>query len=183
MRGRFGPADNPKKGAKEHEALQTRFSDVENAPPVGTPARRGSARRKMAAAEGGGLRDQPGLEKDLVGRDLADAEEIKQVGAMEEGEEIAGGFVLEGRPRVAVDVAHELVDVGLRQMVEGGALGQDHADELVVALDAGLLVGGALKRQGNACLARAGVLYSKIWPVVGRGLESVAERAGSGREG
>ena len=35
---------------------------------------------------------------------------------------------------------------------------------------------------GNACLVRAGVLYSKIWPVVGRGLESVAERAVSGRE-
>ena len=35
---------------------------------------------------------------------------------------------------------------------------------------------------GNACLVRAGVLYSKIWPVVGRGLKSVAERAVSGRE-
>jgi hypothetical protein len=35
---------------------------------------------------------------------------------------------------------------------------------------------------GNACLARAGILHSKIWSVVGRGLESVAERAVSGRE-
>lgn len=35
---------------------------------------------------------------------------------------------------------------------------------------------------GNTCLVRAGVLYSKIWPVVGNHQESVAERAVSGRE-
>ena len=97
LRGRLGAANSPIKGAKEREALQTRFSDMVNAPPAGAPVRRGSAWRKMDAAEGGGLRDQPRLEEDLVGRDLADAEEIKPVGAMEEAEELAGRFVLVGK--------------------------------------------------------------------------------------
>ncbi len=161
---------------------------MENAPPVGAPSQRGYAWRNMCAARSGGLRDQPGFEEDLVGGDLLDGELIEQFSSVEESEEVAGGFVLEGRPRVAVDVAHERVDVGLRQVVKGGSLRQDHADELVVALDAGLLVRGARIAVEDACAPLAGrVQFQGFWigelgTVVGeQDGEQAPETVGSGQ--
>ncbi len=73
------------------------------------------------------LRDQTRLKKDVIGRDPPESERFKQVRAVDVTEQIEGGLISERWARVAVDMRHHEVDIGLYQPVEGGALRQDHA--------------------------------------------------------
>jgi len=90
-----------------------------------------------------GLVDQGRPQDDLVCGYPADAEPVQEALPVSEGEQVEGRPVVEGGSGVAVDVGHELCDAGLGQTVEGPALRQYHADELMVAFDAPLLPGGA----------------------------------------
>ena len=88
------------------------------------------------------LAEQQGLQDDAVGGYPLKAEIGEQNPSVGEGEQVEGCLVVERGTGVAVDVREHLVDVGLRQSVEGRAPGQDEAEELVVTLDAALLPGG-----------------------------------------
>jgi len=89
-----------------------------------------------------GTLDQAGLEDYVVCGDSADAESLKQITPVEEGEEVEGRLVPKSGAGVAVDMAERLVELALVEVVEGSALGADEAQELVVALHMALLPGG-----------------------------------------
>jgi hypothetical protein len=87
------------------------------------------------------LREKAWLEEDLIGRDSLESECFENLSAVDVAEQIERGLIPKRWARVAVDMGHHEVDIGLHQPIKGCAFGQDHADELMVALDAGFLVG------------------------------------------
>ncbi len=85
--------------------------------------------------------DEPGLEDYLLRVDLRDVELRRRTLAVEELEHLERCAVALHVADVGVDVREREVRLLLRERVERDALGEDLADDLVVALDLGLLVG------------------------------------------
>ncbi len=73
------------------------------------------------------LHEQRWLQDDALSGDSLKVKLGEQVHSVGEGEEVEGCLVVECRTRIAVDVRERLVDIGLCQMIEGRALGQDQA--------------------------------------------------------
>ena len=84
--------------------------------------------------------DEPGLEDYLLRVNLHDVELCGRALAVEELEDVVGRPVPLRVADVGVDVREGEVGLLLGELVEGDALGEDLADDLVVALELRLLV-------------------------------------------
>ena len=122
-------------------------------PALGGPVR--TVRRRVSA------RQQRGFQDDIAGSDFSDAEFVEQAGPVPEGEQVVRGLVFPGRAGVTVDVGEDEVDAVLGEAVEVRPLREDHAQELMVALDAALLPGraGVAVEDGGAAGSVRGGLY------------------------
>ena len=106
--------------------------------------RLGEGRQVLPSVERGLLHlnaDETGLQQHLLRVDFRDVELLRRALAVEELEHLEWRAVALRVAHVGVDVGEREVRLPLGERVEGDALGQDLAHELVVALELGLLVG------------------------------------------